>query len=47
MPPVEKETLVGEVQTLNSKEEVPLAESTRKDFKEPNRKEKGSQELIS
>ena len=39
--PVEKETLVGEVQTLNSKEKVPLAESTRKDFKEPIRKGKG------
>ena len=38
--PVEKETLVGEVQTLNSKERVPLAESTRKDFKEPIQKEK-------
>ena len=33
--PVEKETLVGEVQTINSKEKVPLAESTRKDFREP------------
>ena len=40
--PVEKETLVGEVQTLNSKERVPLAESTRKDFKEPKQKEKGT-----
>ena len=39
--PVEKETLVGEVQTLNSKEKVPLAESTRKDFREPIQKEKG------
>ena len=39
--PVEKETLVGEVQTLNSKEKVPLAESTRKDFKEPIQKGKG------
>ena len=39
--PVEKETLVGEVQTLNSKEKVPLVESTRKDFKEPMRTEKG------
>ena len=39
--PVEKETLVGEVQTLNSKEKVPLAESTRKDFKEPKQREKG------
>ena len=40
--PVEKETLVGEVQTLNSKEKVPLAESTRKDFKEPIKKGKGT-----
>ena len=39
--PVEKETLVGEVQTLNSKEKVPLAESTRKDLKEPIPKGKG------
>ena len=39
--PVEKETLVGEVQTLNSKEKVPLAESTRKDFREPIQKGKG------
>ena len=39
--PVEKETLVGEVQTLNSKEKIPLAESTRKDFKEPKQKGKG------
>ena len=38
--PVEKETLVGEVQTLDSKEKVPLAESTRKDFKEPIQKGK-------
>ena len=41
MTPVEKETLVGEVQTLNSREKVPLAESTRKDFKEPIQKGKG------
>ena len=41
MTPVEKETLVEEVQTLNSKEKVPLAESTRKDFKEPIKKGKG------
>ena len=41
MTPVEKEILVGEVQTLNSKEKVPLAESTRKDFKEPIQKGKG------
>ena len=39
--PVEKETLVGEVQTLNSKERVPLAESTRKDFRELIQKGKG------
>ena len=39
--PVEKETLVGEVQTLNSKEKVPLAESTRKDFREPIQKGEG------
>ena len=39
--PVEKETLVEEVQTLNSKEKVPLAESTRKDFREPIQKGKG------
>ena len=39
--PVEKETLVEEVQTLNSKEKIPLAESTRKDFKEPIKKGKG------
>ena len=39
--PAEKETLVEEVQTLNSKEKVPLAESTRKDFKEPIQKGKG------
>ena len=39
--PVEKETLIGEVRTLNSKEKIPLAESTRKDFKEPKQKEKG------
>ena len=39
--PVEKETLIGEVQTLNSKEKVPLAESTRKDLREPIQKGKG------
>ena len=33
--PVEREASVGKVQTLDSKERVPLAESTRKDFKEP------------
>ena len=39
--PVEKETLVGEVQTLNSKEKIPLAESTRKDFRDPKQKGEG------
>ena len=39
--PVEKETLVGEVQTLNSKEKILLTESTRKDFKGSIRKGKG------
>ena len=39
--PVEKETLIEEVQTLNSKEKIPLAESTRKDFREPIQKGKG------
>ena len=38
--PVEKETLIEEVQTLNSKEKVPLAESTRKDFRDPIQKGK-------
>ena len=33
--PVEREVSEGKVQTLDSKERVPLAESTRKDFKEP------------
>ena len=33
--------LAGKVQTLDRKERVPLAESTRKDFKEPIQKEKG------
>ena len=41
--PVEKETLIEEVQTLNSKEKIPLAESTRKDFREPIQKGKGIQ----
>ena len=36
----EREILTGKVQTLDSKERVPLAESTRKDFKEPIQKEK-------
>ena len=39
--PVESEVSVGKVQTLDSKERVPLAESTRKDFKEPIQKGKG------
>ena len=40
MTPVGKEVLAEKVQTLDSKERVPLAESTRKDFKEPLQKEK-------
>ena len=40
--PVEKETLTGEVQTLNSKEKVPLAESTRKDFRDAIQKGRGT-----
>ena len=40
--PVEKGTLTEEVQTLNSKEKVPLAESTRKDFREPIQKGRGA-----
>ena len=39
--PAEKVALAGKVQTLDSKERVPLAESTRKDFKEPIQKGKG------
>ena len=39
--PVEREASVGKVQTLDSKERVPIAESTRKDFKEPIQKGKG------
>ena len=39
--PVEREVSEGKVQTLDSKERVPLAESTRKDFKEPIQKGKG------
>ena len=39
--PAEKEALAGKVQTLDSKERVPLAESTRKDFKEYIQKGKG------
>ena len=38
--PVEREAL-GKVQTLDSKERVPIAESTRKDLKEPIQKGKG------
>ena len=33
--PAEKELSVGKVQTLDSKEKIPIAESTRKDAKEP------------
>ena len=40
--PAEREMVSGKVQTLDSKERVPLAESTRKDFKEPMQKEKGT-----
>ena len=40
--PVEKETLTEQVQTLNSKEKVPLAESTRKDFRDPIQKGRGA-----
>ena len=39
--PMEREASVGKVQTLDSKEKVPMAESTRKDLKEPIPKEKG------
>ena len=41
LTPVEREKVSGKVQTLDSKERIPLAESTRKDFKEPMQKEKG------
>ena len=41
LTPAEREKVPGKVQTLDSKEKVPLAESTRKDFKEPMQKEKG------
>ena len=41
LTPAEREKLPGKVQTLDSKGKVPLAESTRKDFKEPMQKEKG------
>ena len=39
--PMEREASVGKVQTLDSKERVPMAESTRKDLKEPIPKGKG------
>ena len=39
--PVEKETSVRKVQTLDSKEKVPIAEPTRKDLKEPIQKGRG------
>ena len=39
--PAEKELSSGKVQTLDSKEKVPIAESTRKDAKEPIRKGSG------
>ena len=39
--PVEREASLGKVQTLDSKERVPIAESTRKDLKEPIQKGKG------
>ena len=45
--PVEREVSVGKVQTLDSKKRVPLAESTRKDFKEPIQKGKGIPGTIS
>ena len=41
LTPAEREMVSGKVQTLDSKERVPLAESTRKDLKEPIQKEKG------
>ena len=41
LTPAEREVVSGKVQTLDSKERVPLAESTRKDLKEPIQKEKG------
>ena len=39
--PVEKGTSIGKAHTLDSKEKVPVAESTRKDLKEPIQKGKG------
>ena len=44
--PAEKELSAGKVQTLDSKEKVPIAESTRKDAKEPIGKGSGVQELV-
>ena len=41
LTPAEREMVSGKVQTLDSKERVPLAESTRNDLKEPMQKEKG------
>ena len=41
LTPAESEMMPGKVQMLDSKERVPLAESTRKDFKEPLQKAKG------
>ena len=41
LTPAEREMVSGKVQTLDSKERVPLAESTRKDLKERTQKEKG------
>ena len=41
LTPAEREMVPGKVKTLDSKERVPLAESARKDFKEPMQKEKG------
>ena len=41
LTPAEREMVSGKVQTLDSKERVPLAESTRKDLKKPMQKEKG------
>ena len=39
--PTERETSVGEIQTLDSKEKVPVAESTQKDLKESTQKGRG------
>ena len=43
--PIEKRASVEKVQTLDSKEKVPIAESTRKDLKEPIQKGKGIPEI--